>query len=406
MSRRLQILIVSPYLPVPANSGSAIRLQHIVRGLAETETVDLVGLDMAGPSSSQEYAALDSVCRDLVAVSWRKVPKWRQIAGIARRLTRWEPIMTKYVESTALAEKVRAMTAQRQYDIIAFEQTVAAVYRDAVSFGQQARTVLSTHDIAFLQFRRMVAQAPWGLGKLILLLSWLPLRSWEPRMVRRCDCTLTVSEADKQVLLARAPGLNVEVVENGVDTKVHTPLSKPTRPQTMLLVGSMVYHPNIDAACFFSEEVFPLIRARCPDAQLMIVGKSPPPRVCQLDEASGIEVHGDVADVVPFYEQATLSLAPLRAGGGTRLKILESMALGRPVVATTTGAEGLRVSDGTHLLIADSAVALADACARLLSEPASCSTIAAAARELVEREYDWSSIASRLRRLYRDLAAE
>jgi glycosyltransferase involved in cell wall biosynthesis len=171
-----------------------------------------------------------------------------------------------------------------------------------------------------------------------------------------------------------------------------------------MFIGSMSYPPCIDAALYFCNEILPLIRRAVPGVSCHIVGRDPPSEVRRLT-GPGLVVTGRVPDVVPCYRESTVCVVPLRAGGGTRLKILEAMALGRPVVSTTIGCEGLDVVHGEHLLIADTPEAFATSTVRLVTQPALARSLCANARQLVEARYSWDPIANRLMEVYEGMVA-
>jgi glycosyltransferase involved in cell wall biosynthesis len=167
----------------------------------------------------------------------------------------------------------------------------------------------------------------------------------------------------------------------------------------------MGYPPCVDAVLYFCREIFPRIRRTLGTAELWIVGRDPRPEVMQLN-GDGVHVTGRVDEVIPYYQQSAVSVVPLRAGGGTRLKILEAMALGRPVVSTTIGCEGLEVVDGEHLLIADNCEQFAEKTVRLLTDRQIYQHISTNGRQLVEARYDWDKIAGRLMEVYAELIAQ
>ena len=171
----------------------------------------------------------------------------------------------------------------------------------------------------------------------------------------------------------------------------------------MLFIGRMDYHANIDAALYFVKNIWPLIHARRPELRLVIAGAQPAPAIVALRE-QGITVTGTVADVRPFYRSALVSVVPLRVGGGTRLKVLEAMAAGTPVVSTTLGAEGLAVTLGKDILLADTPQAFADAVVSLQADSEQWRELATNARQLVQARYDWSVIGDVLFRLHEQLA--
>jgi glycosyltransferase involved in cell wall biosynthesis len=230
------------------------------------------------------------------------------------------------------------------------------------------------------------------------------MRRTETRYIPRFDCCLTVSRAQSALVTRLLPSVRPAVVENGVDCAALRPL--PHGGAALLFAGVMDYPPNADAAVFFCRSIMPLVRPLIPDAKLLIVGHSPPSQVRRLAGEPGVTVAGYVEDLIPWYSQAAVTVVPLRAGGGTRLKILESMALGRPVVSTTIGCEGLEVEHNRHILIADTPERFAGCVTRLLLDPALRDRIAAEARRLVEERYNWPAIGKRLLDVYNGLVRE
>jgi glycosyltransferase involved in cell wall biosynthesis len=233
----------------------------------------------------------------------------------------------------------------------------------------------------------------------------------EDRLLDTCALHTVTSERERQKLLARHPGANIQVIPNGVDTSFYTAKNiadgcgKPSlgnSKQTILFVGHMDYHANIDAVTWFSRVAWPEIARTHPALHFTIVGRDPPLEVRAL-ASDRIHVTGTVDDVRPFYASAVAAVVPLRVGSGTRLKILEAMAAGVPVVSTKLGAEGIDIEPDHHFLQADSGPDIAAAVHRIVSSDETRSRLSQAARELVCRIYDWSVIGKQLFRLHKDL---
>jgi glycosyltransferase involved in cell wall biosynthesis len=223
--------------------------------------------------------------------------------------------------------------------------------------------------------------------------------------LRSADAHLVVSDSDRRALLEINAQANVCVVENGVDTEFFRDCDGAERRRfRILFVGAMDYNANVDAAVWFARQVWPLVRGHS-GLVLTFVGRSPAAAVRALADNPGIQVTGTVADVRPFYREALLQVVPLRTGAGTRLKILESMAAGVPVVSTALGAEGLRVRPGEHLLLAESPQEFRDAILRLVNDAELWRRLAESGNDLVRREYDWSVVCAPMRELYGALAA-
>ena len=221
------------------------------------------------------------------------------------------------------------------------------------------------------------------------------MQRWEPYYAECFDRCITVSENDQKTLYDANPKLRIDVIPNGVDTHKLRPLPCTQDKANLLFIGKMSYPPCSDAAIYFCQEILPLIKKQIKDTELWIVGREPPKEVVNLS-TDGIHVTGWVEDVVPYYEQSTACVVPIRAGGGLRLKILEAMALGRPVISTHVGCEGLDVSDRENILISDQPEEFAEKTVRLLCDDDLRKSITFNARRLVEFQYDWDPIANHL----------
>jgi glycosyltransferase involved in cell wall biosynthesis len=228
------------------------------------------------------------------------------------------------------------------------------------------------------------------------------MQRWEARFAARFDHCLVVSAQERDLLHAEDPSLPITVIENGFDVSLHHPLA-PEPGNRLLFVGELSYPPNADAVLFFCHAILPLVLREIPDVHLLVVGHRPPPAVQRLAAGGHVTVTGSVPDLLPYYRQAAVTVVPLRGGGGTRLKILESMALGRPVVSTAVGCEGLAVEDGAHLFVADEADHFAQRVVQLLRNPVLQARLAADARRLMEDRYHWPHIADKLIGVYRAL---
>ena len=224
----------------------------------------------------------------------------------------------------------------------------------------------------------------------------------ESRILREAFGHVVCSGREKTLLAARAPAARVEVVENGVDTRFFDSVRKDgVSPRFRLVfVGSMSYHANIEAAAAFARGVWRQVHEQFPAWKLTLVGSNPTAAVLALGEIPGVEVTGTVGDVRPYYREAAAAVVPLRTGGGTRLKILEAMAAGVPVISTTLGAEGLEVTPGKHLLIADSDQEWRSALASIQADPALGLTLSAEGFNLVRTRYDWEILGQSLLQTY------
>jgi glycosyltransferase involved in cell wall biosynthesis len=259
--------------------------------------------------------------------------------------------------------------------------------------------------VCFEQYRQMALLEVGFAARALYRLKAFAMSKVERRYVPRFDCCVVVSPAERELLQRALPEVRPVVIENGVDCAQLQPLPESAPGSGLLFAGVMSYPPNTDGVMFFARSILPRIRAFVPDAKLFIVGHSPPERVKALGSEPGIEVTGYVNDILPYYRLSNVTVVPLRAGGGTRLKILESMALGRAVVSTTAGCAGLDVRHGVHLLVADHPQQFADCVVQLLGDDALRAELAGNARRLVEEHYDWPTIGGRLALAHREILA-
>jgi len=298
--------------------------------------------------------------------------------------------------------ELHALIAQEHFDVLQVEETILTPYAASLPKGADTKKVLVFHNVHFVQAKR-IARIETMRG----LQVWRDanaamMRRYEPAIAAEFDRVVAVSDVDRSILLDVAPQLTIDVLPNGVDTKALRPLPEPTSRRSLVFVGTLNYRPCGDAVLWLTREVLPKLRQRFADIDLWIVGKEPPPEVEAL-ASEGVYVTGRVEDVAPYYERATVAVVPLRAGGGSRLKILEAMALGRPVVSTSVGAEGLEVTHGHDILLADDAESFAAAIMQLIDQKETWRTIAGNARRFVEERHDWDRITEKQLEIYDEL---
>jgi glycosyltransferase involved in cell wall biosynthesis len=269
------------------------------------------------------------------------------------------------------------------------------------------KTVLTMHNIDHVRNARLLKNLRPGLEFFFRYIDQGRLVSWEHHALGDFDRVVAMSQLDLDCMRALRCDMRGAVVPNGVDVD-GLPFGDgaPRGSQDVVFVASMDTDANHDAAMFFVEDIWPLVKAARPRARITFVGRNPRKELVMAANGDDLVVTGSVPDVVPFYRAASLAIVPLRVGGGTRLKILEAMALGVPVVSTSVGCEGLELADGEDLCMADSASGFAQAVVALLDSPTMRDRLRVNARRRVEEIYDWKVVARAQMAVYEDLAED
>lgn len=292
-----------------------------------------------------------------------------------------------------MKEKVRKVAQSDRWDAVVCLKPPVAQY---ARFVDAPRLLDVDTSLAYQMYERYEGSRG-SLSRWRAWASWRKAYHWEKRLFQRFRACTVVSPKEAPAIeeMVRGSGCRVAVVPNGVDCERNRPNSYPRRPNTLVYNGALTYSANYDAMHYFLEVIFPLIKGQLPDASLTITGSTQGVELAGLRLDDGVHLSGYVADIRPVVGGASACVVPLRQGGGTRIKILEAMALGTPVVSTTKGAEGLEVVDGEHLLLADDPHHFAEATVRLLQDDALRQRLAANARRLIEARYDWAAIGAR-----------
>lgn len=392
----MRILVLTSVVPYPPHGGGHARMYAMLRHLSREHTLDLISL--ARPSEMVHRQALQRLCRQVIFL-----PAPPPRAG----LTRWMAALKNLVLLRAYEadpEIHRAITARlaTSYDLIQVENGFMIPY---VASARTVPRILDTFGLWSGGLWRDLAARAGVIAKLQAVVGWLKAKRVERRLARIFDAVYVVSEADRAYLSAVDPRLKIRVVSNGVDTEHFVPAREPAPPPVRLVfTGAMDYTPNEDAMLFFHREIYPRIVARLPEVRLWIVGRDPGPRLAALAHDPSITLTGAVADVRPYLAQGTVVVVPMRLGSGTRIKVLEALAMGKAVVSTRVGTEGLRVIAGKHFVRADDSDTFATEVARLAGDATERQRLGREGRALVEAEYDWRVVLAPLSRVLEEMA--
>lgn len=382
----MRIAVFMPYFPYPPDTGGKIRSFHLLRALTQRFEVDLYA-PYYGDAPVPEHLAALRGCHEIHLLPLAK--SWRTRDRLARVLASLPRSVDYFYTETALAEAC-ALSAQRDYQLLISDEICMTPYAELLP---NIPRIVARHKVDFLHYREMAQRRPWGSEKLLDWLESRKLRRYEWQKMPLYQAAVVCSEGDAAVIREQAPRAEILVIPNGADLAQFTPVDTlPSGPPTLLYVGSMYYYPNVDAVKFFFEHCWSAIQTAVPGVRAQIVGHHPPPEIQALGKLPGVTVTGSVPDVRPYYQNATALIVPLRLGGGTRLKIVEAMAMGVPVISTSVGAEGLAIAPDENIVIADDPAAFVQQTVRVLRDAALRERIGAGGRVLAQR-YDWMALA-------------
>lgn len=403
----MKVLFVTPYLPTPPQFGGQRRMHGLMAELARLHEVSVLSfVDPTDDSSIESERATREYCRRVVTVPNRILNPGR----LRKRLEQVGSLLTyrsyeHYISRTrGMQGALDRLLLDEAFDVVQIEFSQMAVYDVAASGGRPVRC-LDEHNIEYDVLRRTAGADVGPIRRVYNAVNWRKLRVEELRAWRRFDGCAVTSVRDEKLLTHDAPGVRTAVVPNGVDVDSFAPMTMATtEPNTVLFFGAINYYPNTDGILFFLRSAWPTLKGLYPSARLRIVGPKPPAIIAEWADPS-VEVVGFVDDIRTEIARAAAIIVPLRIGGGTRLKVLEAMALAKAVVSTTLGAEGIDAENGRDILLADDGPGLARQVASVLGDPAIARRLGDGARRLVVERYSWRSSVDRMTRFYADLGA-
>jgi polysaccharide biosynthesis protein PslH len=395
----VRVLLLTPELPfAPGGSGGSTRQYQLLSALRERGNEVVV---VAPTHPAQQDGAARLASEVVTYLQPRPVSRVqetlaavRERPGLVPAIAR-EPLLAWQVDVfwTRLRHRLAEALAAERPDVILLDHDWAASWHRHLPGGVPRALTLQNLTWRYYRARAAVATGPRRVGFEVEARRWL---RHDVRHLPNFDLLVAVSEDDAEV--ARAVlGADTVTVPNGVDTRAFRPAPPPDAdtPPVLLYTGTMSYPPNADGLRWLLAELWPRIRRAVPDARLVVVGKDPPADARAV-AAEGITLAGWVADVTPYFADASAILVPIRSGGGTRLKVLDGLASGRPVISTRAGAEGIPLRQGEQAILADGPDEFAAAVATVLRDPGLAERIGASGRLLAEQEYDWHALGRRL----------
>jgi glycosyltransferase involved in cell wall biosynthesis len=400
----MRILIVYPYVPWPLNRGTFHRLFNLARELSRRGRVDLFCL--AGPAEEQHLPVFREFCQRVQFHAFQN-PPWPKF--FPKRILDSTPSSVAHWRRSDVQPALERFVAGEKYELIHFCDLVMWPYVSHLTGGalqvmdrSRVDLLFQQEELAILPLRRkerwLRRENLWKLAR------------YEKRAARALTATV-VCGPDDEIFSRRHIDENarIKVLANGVDESFFDREKFPPLPSpepTVLFCGAMDYSPNVSGVQWYFRECDARLLREIPSRRIIITGKNPLPEVRALAQIPGVTVTGEVADVRPYYQRAWVQMVPLLIGGGTRLKIVESLSLGTPVVSTAIGAQGLDLRDREHLLLADEPLRFADALAVMLRDAELRSRLAADGRRQVLAKYTWRRLGAELSDFYLDLRKE
>lgn len=355
----MKILFVAPSSPFPPTNGARLVVAQLARQLSQKHTLyfaGLVGGSETDPELSEHFAAVKLVRR-------HELPRWRRmLVTLFDPLPLWVRLSVSAPFRTALRE----MVGTHAIDVVHLDMGQMVPYADAVA---PLPTVLAPHDSLTRLLAQRVTGAATTWARTAARLQYQKMKRFEATQYAAAHRVVVVTESERDYLHLLAPALPVRVVPNGIDPHYFAPMPQvAVEPHSIGVHGVMDHPENSDAVLTFAQNVLPRIRRYIPDAKFTVIGKRPPPTIRALAEPGRLHVTGEVDDVRPYLAAQTLIVVPTRLAGGIKNKLLEALAMGKPLVATPEAIEGTTVCDGQELLLARGADEFAAACVRLLRD--------------------------------------
>lgn len=399
----MNLLVIYPYIPFPLDRGTYQRTFHLLRGLAKAHTVDLIALSEGG-ERLEHRPVFESFCREVRFVEFQH-PRWEKL--VPNRLFDSVPSTIRHWDLPQLADAIREQLAKRSYDLVHVCDIVLAQY-----FLEEHKDIPLSVDRSRVDLQFQLQQTRFNTPRLKdKFLAWenmVKLSRFEKAVAKRSQLQVLCGPGDETFVRDHiSTTVSLKVVANGVDPEFFQAIAEDRRDEkpTVVFCGAMDYTPNIDALRWFFAGIHDEVLKSIPDLQVLIVGKDPGAEVLAYADRTGVTVTGSVPDVRPYYRRSWLQVVPLRIGGGTRLKIVESLSIGTPVVSTTIGAQGLGLTHGEDILLADTPADFAKEIVRALGDPAMRDRLRENGIRQANERFAWDGIAAELSDTYRKLVA-
>ena len=397
----IHILLITPQRPYPPHQGTTLRNFNLVKELARRHSVCLLTFLEADQDPTLS-GPLPDLCRWIATVP---VPQRTNLLRLRQMLLTRRPDMSWRLWSSDFASQLTRRLQQEQFDIVEIEGIEMTPYLPIIQAVQpQPRIIYDAHNAEWILQKRAcftdIKNPKRWVAALYSWVQWHRLKRYEAYVLSQVEHTIAMSDPDRIALSTLRPNTQITVIPNGVDLDFYRGFNGATISHDIVFTGKMDFRPNIDAALWFGLEVLPRLQEQRPGTTFAVVGQRPHARLNVLRGIPGITITGQVDDIRPYIAGATVYVAPLRVGGGTRLKLLEAMAMSRPIVATTVGAEGFPVTDGQELFLADTPDHFGQRVLDLLQSSDLRSQLGQKGFSFARANYDWNSLVPQLEKTY------
>jgi len=394
----LHVLQFAPRLPWPLDTGAKLRNYHLARVQSQKFRVTL----LAFAQEEAPWPELKNLYEQIVAV---KRDETYSIGNVLRGATGSTPLPLLNYTTSDMKQALASLLNEQEFDLVQVESIHLMNYLPTIRAARKRPVVVCDwHNVESELMRQYGDREKSFARRTYARRTARLMNEAEKHALDQFDAHIVVSEEDGERLRHMNSSAQISIIENGVDAAYYAGAQSGSGTRNRIVfVASMDYHANIDAAINFARHVWPIVHRNKPKLVFTIVGRDPTPAVRELSSIAGVEVTGSIQDVRPYYREAIAAVVPLRVGGGSRLKILEAMAAGVPVVSTMLGAEGLKVANGENILLADDDRELAEKITTIVDDETLRSNIVAAARALIVERYEWSTLGASLANVYSNL---
>jgi len=397
----MNILFISTNYPYPPDSGHNLRTFYTLKYLAQANRIYYVAFKKRHQDLPQSDP-IKEMCEKIdIFVTPDDFSRLRMSFSLIRNLASDYPYVADKYYIEQVERRIREVLYKNKIDIVHLDLLPLTRY---LNNFRGIPVALTEHNVESARLLSLIKQSKNILFKMYMYIQYKKLSSFEREEMGKCEICIAVSENDKEVLSKLSPDTEITVIPNGVDVEYFSPKNGEQIPRSAIWVGGMKDFYNRQAVNYFCEEIFEKIKKEVQDVRLTMVGKSPTKKVLELAKQNkDVRCIGYAEDVRPYINEAMIFIAPILSGGGTKLKVLNALAMGKAVVTTSVGAEGIDVTNGENIIIADNPDEFARRSVELLKNPEKTERIGKKARELIIEKYDWEKIGKRYNKIYEEL---